>query len=164
MDQHTVRSHFRIINDNKVGGETLPLITGENNMFEKELPKMKINGVEYPYKFDICVLEKVQQKYGDVMQFEYGIRGMIPAFKDGVLDLKETRWTVPNIDMTCNGIVWMIQEGIEIAGSEEKAPDAKAIKRQDDYTITDLAKIVFEGYQSCFLSRTSRTKKAESRK
>lgn len=133
-------------------------------MFEKELPKMKINGVEYPYKFDICVLEKVQQKYGDVMQFEYGIRGMIPAFKDGVLDLKETRWTVPNIDMTCNGIVWMIQEGIEIAGSEEKAPDAKAIKRQDDYTITDLAKIVFEGYQSCFLSRTSRTKKAESRK
>lgn len=164
MDQHTVRSHFRIINDNKVGGETLPLITGENNMFEKELPKMKINGLEYPYKFDICVLEKVQQKYGDVMQFEYGIRGMIPAFKDGVLDLKETRWTVPNIDMTCNGIVWMIQEGIEIAGSEEKAPDAKAIKRQDDYTITDLAKIVFEGYQSCFLSRTSRTKKAESRK
>lgn len=133
-------------------------------MFEKELPKMKINGVEYPYKFDICVLEKVQQKYGDVMQFEYGIRGMIPAFKDGVLDLKETRWTVPNIDMTCNGIVWMIQEGIEIAGLEEKAPDAKAIKRQDDYTITDLAKIVFEGYQSCFLSRTSRTKKAESRK
>ena len=108
-------------------------------MFEKELPKMKINGVEYPYKFDICVLEKVQQKYDDVMQFEYGIRGMIPAFKDGVLDLKETRWTVPNIDMTCNGIVWMIQEGLEIAGSEEKAPDAKAIKRQDDYTITDLA-------------------------
>lgn len=133
-------------------------------MFEKELPKMKINGVEYPYKFDICVLEKVQQKYDDVMQFEYGIRGMIPAFKDGVLDLKETRWTVPNIDMTCNGIVWMIQEGLEISGSEEKAPDAKAIKRQDDYTITDLAKIVFEGYQSCFLSRTSRTKKAESRK
>lgn len=131
-------------------------------MFEKELQKLKINGTEYPVKFDICVLEKVQQKYEDVLKFEYGIRGMIPVFKDGVMDKKETRWTVPDIKMTCSGIVWMIQEGLDIAGSEEPALDEKDIMRQEDYTITELAKIVFEGYQSCFLSKTSRTKKAES--
>lgn len=129
-------------------------------MFENELSTIEINGTEYPYKCDMVVLEKVQKTFGDVLRYEYGIRGLIPYFEEGSgrRDKKLDKYTVPDIEMTCRSIIWMIEEGIDIAGSDLTPPTEQELKRQHDLTVNELALYAFEEYSKCFLSTKSRSK------
>ena len=130
-------------------------------MFENELSKIELCGVEYPYKCDMVVLEKIQKEFGDVLKYEYGIRGLIPYYDEdtGARNKEKDSYTVPDVEMTVKSIRWMIEEGIDIAGSDLTVPDEKEIKRQQDLNISDLSLYAFKEYSKCFLSAMSRSKK-----
>ena len=134
-------------------------------MFEKELSKIEINGIEYPYKCDMVVLEKIQKEYGDIVEFEQAIMGVIPYYdENGVRDNEKDQFTVPDVGKVCNSLIWMIEEGIEISEVDLEVPDVKFIMRQEDLSINELALLAFGEYGKCFLSKKSENKKMLSQK
>lgn len=131
-------------------------------MLDNKLSKIKINGVRYPYKCDLTVLEKIQKEYGDLLRYEYGIRGLVPYFDEdtGVRDAKKDRYTAPNVEMVCKSLAWMIEEGIAIKGADFKPPTETEIKRQQDFILNDLALLVYKEYANCFFTAMSKPKKS----
>lgn len=131
-------------------------------MLENKLSTIEINGTVYPYKCDMVVLEKIQKEYGDLLRYEHSIRGLVPYFDEatGARDAKKDRYTVPDVEITCKSLIWMIEEGIDITEADLEPPTEKEIKRQQDFTVNELAMRVYEEYANCFLSAMSRPKKS----
>ena len=50
-------------------------------MFEKT-NYIELSGEKYPIKCDILVLERIQDKYEDLSEFENGLNGFTPAVDD----------------------------------------------------------------------------------
>ena len=126
-------------------------------MLKEELSRVRFLGKEYPYKCDMVVLEKIQKEYGDIMKYEHGIRGVIPYVdENGKRVRKRDVFTVPDVEMTCRSLAWMIGEGIDIEGKELEVPTEKEIMRQEELNIAELATLVFEEYSNCFLTKTRR--------
>ena len=130
---------------------------GEKEMFDGKLSRIEINGTEYPYKCDMVVLEKIQKEYGDITEFEDNITGTVPYYDDdGIRDPEKDKSTVPDIGRLCSLLVWMIEEGIEISGEGLTPPDADEIKRDDNFTVTDLSVEVYKEFTKSFLSKQAR--------
>ena len=58
-------------------------------MLSNNVSTLKLGGIEYPFKCDLIVLEKVQEKYEDLVKVEDGLRGFIPridACRNGMSD------------------------------------------------------------------------------
>lgn len=126
-------------------------------MFDGKLSRIEINGTEYPYKCDMVVLEKIQKEYGDITEFEDNITGTVPYYDDdGIRDPEKDKSTVPDIGRLCSLLVWMIEEGIEISGEGLTPPDADEIKRDDNFTVTDLSVEVYKEFTKSFLSKQAR--------
>ncbi len=86
---------------------------------------------------------------------------MIPYYdEDGNRDEKKDKNTIPDIGKVCKGLVWMIEEGIEITGEDMAAPDEKELMRQEDYSVTELALEVWKEFSKSFLSKKKRKKKS----
>ena len=102
-------------------------------LFEnKDLQRFEFDGVSYPYKCDLVVLEKIQDRVGDLVVAEDKIRGFLPRIdSDGVMDRSTGRNVPPDIGLTVDALTWMIEEGIEITGEELTAPTAQELKQQD---------------------------------
>lgn len=133
-------------------------------MIEKPMKYISIDGVDYPYKCTIGVLEMIQAKYVDVLLFEDGIIGRVPVLDDdGMRVADKAMFTVPKVDMVCTGLELMIKAGIRLTGSELEPVAAEYFKDQDEYTLNELAQIVFEEYTRSFFSK-SRKKVTDSRK
>lgn len=115
---------------------------------EKDLQRFEFNGNSYPYKCDLAVLEKIQNRTGDLIIAEDMLRGFKPRVDaDGVMDRSTGNYTLPDIGLVVDSLIWMIEEGIDISGEELKAPAAVDLKRQDQYALNDLAKIVFDEFE-----------------
>lgn len=129
-------------------------------MWNDEMTRIDICGGSFPIRCDMVVLEKIQEEFGDVLDYEYAIRGVVPYFDpDSGLRIKDRdKSTTPNVRMVCRSLAWMIAEGIEVSGEELQAPTEKDIKQQMDMSITDLALACFREYSKCFLSRKGRSK------
>lgn len=129
-------------------------------MFKDEMSRIEICGKTYPYRCDLVVLEKIQEEFGDILQFELNIRGVIPYYDEdtGVRDKKRDKSTVPGIKQVCRTLAWMIQEGIEVSGEELAPPTEKDIMRQRELTIYQLSAMCFQEYAKCFLSTQGKSK------
>ena len=58
-------------------------------MFEK-VKHITLSGKEYPYKCDLVVLEKIQEEYSDIGDFENKISGFTPSRnEDGTIERNE---------------------------------------------------------------------------
>ena len=127
-------------------------------MFNDDMARVSVCGKEYPYRCDMAVLEKIQKEYGDVLDYEYAIRGVIPYYDEetGLRVRKKDRSTIPDVGKVCRSLIWMIREGIEISGEELKPPTEKELMQQREIPITRLALYCFEEYSKCFLSREGR--------
>lgn len=133
-------------------------------MFEKNLKEFTLNETVYPYKCDMVVLEKIQTEVGDLVEAEDKLRGFVPKIDaDGVYDRTTGRFTLPDVKLVCQCLIWMIEEGIEIAESDIKPPTEKELKQQDEYTINGLALIAFTEFEECVAGKKS-PKKRESPK
>lgn len=132
--------------------------------YENEMRHIVINGKELPVVCDIVVLEMLQDKFGDLIKVKDQLQGFVQVKdqngewatevdKDGNM-IRTGYLTRPNVRTTFTAFAFMIQEGLEIEGSDEKV-DIKSLMRQRDYTLEEVAKICMEEYDKTFLSKNS---------
>lgn len=129
-----------------------------------ELRTFELNEREYPLRCDLVVLEKIQNLVGDILVAEDKLRGYVPRVDaDGVVDRSIGNFTIPDIAVVTQSLVWMIEEGLIMTGSEDEAPSVDDIKTQDEYTITELAFVVFTEFESC-ISGSKKKKRKTTKK
>lgn len=131
---------------------------------DETMAKFSFRGDSFPIRCDLLVLEKIQDKVGDIMDAENLIRGFKPRVdSDGVIDTTTGRWTIPDISLVTQSLVWMMEEARAVTNGQYSIPSAKDLKQQDDYTINDLATIVYREFSSCIAGKkkkkTRNTKK-----
>ena len=129
-------------------------------MFDEPLKEFELNEVMYPYKCSLLVLDRIQREVGDLVEAEDKLRGFKPKVdEDGLIDRTAGTFTLPSVDLVCKFLSWMIEEGIDISGSELTAPTPKDLMRQDEYSLTELAPIVFREFEDCVTEKKSKKRK-----
>ena len=127
-------------------------------MFER--PKtITLSGVEFPIKCDFVVLEKIQEKYGSVIEFDKMIYTFVPKLdndgnlieKDGMLIGNVV--TPADLKPLFDALLWMVEEGCDIMSDlGEEAPEytPEKLKRMIDMPPYQLSDILHDEYTRCF--------------
>ena len=90
---------------------------------DETMTKFSFRGDSFPIRCDLLVLEKIQERVGDIMDAENEIRGFKPRVdSDGVVDTTVGRWTIPNISLVTQSLVWMMEEAREITNGQYAIP------------------------------------------
>ena len=121
---------------------------------DSEMDKFSFRGDSFPIRCDLLVLEKIQDKVGDIQIAEYEIKGFKPRIDaDGVMDTSTGRWTIPNISLVIQSLIWMMEEAKSITNGQYQIPTVTDLKQQDDYTISELSLIVYKEFSSCIAGK-----------
>lgn len=138
-----------------------------------ELPKITIDGEEYPIYCDLFVLSKIQEKM-DLNDFEREILGVeIMRDKDGEPVHDENgriRLKSSNIDINTllMGLALMVNEGLlidaEQTGKEYEPVDEKYLGRVCDVAPIKLSNMVHQAFGRCLESKKKEPMKSGSRK
>lgn len=121
---------------------------------DETMAKFSFRGDSFPLRCDLLVLEKIQDKVGDIMDAENEIRGFKPRVdSDGVVDTTVGRWTIPRIGLVTQALVWMMEEARSVTNGQYAIPSITDLKQQDDYTINELATIVYREFSSCIAGK-----------
>ena len=124
---------------------------------DSEMNKFEFRGDSFPIRCDLLVLEKIQDKVGDIMDAENEIRGFKPRVdSDGVVDTTTGRWTIPSIGLVTQALVWMMEEARAVTNGQYSIPSVTDLKQQDEYTIGELATIVYKEFSSCIAGKKKR--------
>lgn len=128
-------------------------------MFEK-LNYIELSGKKYPFKCDILVLEQVQEKYGDLAEFENKLSGFVPGVdEDGEYTRNDEGkimgyYGEPNMEALGDFLFWTIEEGVEIErdehGTEMEVPEKKKLIRSVDLAPRELMEILRKEFTRCF--------------
>lgn len=131
----------------------------------RELPVFSLYDVDYAICCDLIVLEKIQDKVGDILVAEDKIRGYVPSVDaDGVVDRTLGTFTVPDVDVVCCALNWMIEEGKYLSDGDYEVPSVEDLKRQDEYGITELAIVVFQQFEDCISSKKKKKRATNTQK
>lgn len=131
---------------------------------DAEMTKFEFKGDSFPIRCDLLVLEKIQDKTGDIMDAENEIRGFKPRVdSDGVIDTTTGRWTIPSIGLVTQALVWMMEEARSITNGQYQIPSVQDLKQQDDYTIGELATIVYKEFSSCIAGKKKKKTRRKSK-
>lgn len=131
-------------------------------MLNNELNTITLSGHEYPIKCDMLVLEKIQDKFEDVSEFENKLMGFTPAKnKDGSTKRDANGNTmgvtgVPDFRVLNFALVAMVNEGLDISGEKEKPSDQELI-RQVDLSPVELGQALHEEFIRCFRRKNAET-------
>lgn len=127
-----------------------------------ELTKFEYNATEYPLRCDLVVLEKIQNMTGDILKAEDMLRGYKPRVdKDGMIDRTVGTWTIPDIALTVQALVWMMEEGKAVTDGDYDIPTVDEMKQQDEWSVTDIAVPVFKEFETCIAGKKKKTKVTE---
>lgn len=132
---------------------------------DETMTKFEFRGDSFPIRCDLLVLEKIQNHVGDIIDAENEIRGFKPRVdSDGVVDTTTGRWTIPSIGLVTQSLVWMMEEAREITNGQYSIPSVKDLKQQDDYTISELATIVYKEFSSCIAGKKKKKNRNTKKK
>lgn len=124
---------------------------------DETMAKFSFRGDSFPIRCDLLVLEKIQERVGDIMDAENEIRGFKPRVdSDGVVDTTVGRWTIPSIGLVTQALVWMMEEARSVTNGQYSIPSVTDLKQQDEYTIGELATIVYKEFSSCIAGKKKR--------
>lgn len=124
---------------------------------DETMTKFEFRGDSFPLRCDLLVLEKIQDKVGDIMDAENEIRGFKPRVdSDGVIDTTTGRWTIPSIGLVTQALIWMMEEARAVTNGQYSIPSVIDLKQQDEYTIGELATIVYKEFSSCIAGKKKR--------
>lgn len=130
-------------------------------MFEKELDTIALSGKEYPIKCSILVLEKIQDKYETLENFE----DALSIFED-TKENEEIKVRFPKMTALCDALYWMVQEGEEITAEEEGRKPVKykreSLARKMDGSIFAAAQTLKREFGRSFASKNQKTTKTEN--
>lgn len=151
-------------------------------MFENKLNTITLSGKEYPMKCSILVLEKIQDKYGTLEEFEerLSIFEDSPEEDTGTNEAEETseegsdekteekldiKVRFPNMTAVCDALYWFIQEGEEITAEEEGRKPVKykreSLARKMDLFLFAAAQILRRELSRSFALKNRETTKAD---
>ena len=133
-------------------------------MFET-MNYIKLSGDKYPLKCDILVLEKIQEEYEDLSDFENKLTGFRPEVdEDGEIVKNEEgymvgRYGIPDAKTVRKALTWMIQEGLDIEGKE--SVEEKELVRKVDLSPMELGKLLRNEFSRCFERKNEQTTQRE---
>lgn len=131
---------------------------------DSEMNKFSFRGDSFPLRCDLLVLEKIQDKVGDIMDAENMIRGFKPRVDaDGVVDTTTGRWTIPDISLVTQSLVWMMEEARAVTNGQYSIPTTQDLKQQTDYTIGEMATIVYKEFSSCIAGKKKKKTRQKSK-
>ena len=123
-------------------------------MFE-ELSRIRLSGKDYPIKCDLYVLEKLQDEFGDIGEFEKKLVG-----------LQEEKKKLPDLKAVNSGLYWMVREGLEIEaeekGEQAKIPKKETIIRMVDEPFLIVANKLHTEFAKCLVSKNLQTTQGET--
>lgn len=135
-------------------------------MFD-ELHSIKLSGKEYPIKCDMLVLEKIQEAYGTIGEFEKAIMTWEPELDENGDEMVDgegrTRYhgKFPEARAVNDALVWMVNEGEAIMAEAEGRAAVKYSKeeivRKVDITLTELANKLHDEFYRCFRIKNAET-------
>ena len=128
-------------------------------MFEKT-NYIELSGEKYPIKCDILVLERIQDKYEDLSEFENG------EYKRNEEGRLVGFYGEPKIETLRDALEWMVQEGIEIErenGKEIQEVSGKTLTRKVDMAPKELAEILHAEFARCFRRKNPKTTQREKK-
>lgn len=134
-------------------------------MFE-EVEKISLSGQEFPIKCDILVLEKIQNKYGELSIFENGLSGFTPKVDENGEEVRNEEglligtYGMPDIAMLNDALVWFVMEGMDIErehGKEYPEITNAALLRKVDWHPKDLGSKLHDEFARCFRRKNEMT-------
>lgn len=135
-------------------------------MFEK-VNYIELSGDKYPMKCDILVLEKIQEEYGDLTEFENNLTGFVPKRdEEGELVRNEEGFMVgvygiPDAKTLRKALMWMVQEGLEIEGTQMEITEVD-IARKVDMSPVELGHVLRDEFSKCFKRKNEETTQRET--
>lgn len=141
-------------------------------MFDK-MNYIELSGEKYPIKCDLLVLEKIQEKYKDLSEFENKLNGFTPGIgKDGKYTRnKEGRlmgiYGEPEIAVLKDTLEWMVMEGLEIEreeGKEQRLITNINLLRKVDMSPKELSEALHAEFARCFKRKNPKTTQREEMK
>lgn len=135
-------------------------------MFEK-VNYIELSGDKYPLKCDILVLEKIQEEYGDLTEFENNLTGFVPKRdEEGELVRNEEGFMVgvygiPDAKTLRKALMWMVQEGLEIEGTKMEITEVD-IARKVDMSPVELGHVLRDEFSKCFKRKNGETTQRET--
>lgn len=140
-------------------------------MFEG-LNYIELSGKSYPIKCDLVVLERIQDEFGSINDFEDRVMPWEPALdkegkeKKGNNGKKLFKARVPDIKAVNAALEFMVNEGEEItAEKEDRAPkflSRKELARRVDITPVTLADKLHQEFQKCFQIKNEETTQSQT--
>ncbi|MEY8495669.1 hypothetical protein AALC16_22060 [Lachnospiraceae bacterium 29-91] len=135
-------------------------------MFE-ELKFIELSGEKYPVKCDLVVLEKIQDEFGSLNEFEKKIYPWNPVLDEAGEKIRdengnvETEFQMPDIPTVNTALFFMVNEGEEIAaereGREPRSYSRNEIVRKVDISPVSLALKLHTEYYRCFELKNEKT-------
>lgn len=135
-------------------------------MFE-ELNCIVLSGESYPVKCDMVVLEKIQEEFGSITDFENRLIPWEPKLGEDGKQVKAENGNpifmgrFPDIKVVNAALHFMVNEGEEIiAERESRAPNMKGRKelaRKVDLTPIDIADQLHEEFKRCLRVKNGET-------
>lgn len=130
-------------------------------MFEG-LTYLELSGKKIPIKCDMCVLEKIQDTYGNISRYEWELIGFHPSLdENGECTRNEEgnvigAYEVPDIKLLNQALIWQANEGWDIEeenGKEAQRLTDKQLLRAVDISPAELGRKLREEFARCFTIR-----------
>lgn len=128
---------------------------------------IELSGEKYPIKCDLLVLERLQEKFGDISSFERLILNWETEEDDDgnpILDKKgnkKVKAKLPDVKAVNHALYWMVQEGMEVEAELNNEPvktlEWSNLIRLADLPYTELAKELHKEFAKCFESKNWKT-------
>lgn len=132
-------------------------------MLSKEMNYIKLSGTEYPIRCDMLVLEKIQEEYGDISDFENKLLGFTPSRnKDGTVKKDDKGRQIgisgiPDIKALNLAVYWMVNEGLEVEDRKGELLTKEKAARMIDYTPKELSELLHKEFMRCFQRKNGKT-------
>ena len=133
-------------------------------MLNDDVNRISLSGESYAIKCSLLVLEKIQDKYGDVGAFE----DKIIVFERSDEDEKKIKVRYPDPEAVCDALFWFCQEGetieAEKRGGKPKELTRDGLARKVDTTIFDIATELHREFMNCFRTKKENPTKITAKK
>ena len=112
-------------------------------------------------------MEKIQEEYGDLTEFENNLTGFVPKRdEEGELVRNEEGFMVgvygiPDAKTLRKALMWMVQEGLEIEGTQMEITEVD-IARKVDMSPVELGHVLRDEFSKCFKRKNEETTQRET--
>lgn len=112
----------------------------------QEMTYIELSGEKMPIRMDNLIVQLIQETYGTIKRFEYGLIG-IKEKEDGTQEKCEPSVAIMNFILPK-----MIEEGYRVMGEEPKHSDIE-ILRMIDMNPYELSGVIHEEMVRCFTTK-----------